>query len=100
MSEIDDILDDLYVSTHGGKIPIAIKGSDDEPDVLDYKHAKQKLNNWAKEEMLKLLPTRPSNELIQMALQNGKPQQAASYNGFAAAIEETRTKINQRFGDK
>lgn len=41
-----------------------------------------------------LLPKKPSNELIQASLQNGKPQQAASYNGFAAAIAQVSAALD------
>lgn len=43
--------------------------------------------------VLAVVPEKPSNELIQLSLQNGKPQQAASYNGYAAAINDVTTAI-------
>lgn len=46
-----------------------------------------------------MIPPAPSNELIQEALQNGKPQQAASYNGFAAAIAEMQRRRKEVFGE-
>jgi hypothetical protein len=50
--------------------------------------------------VIALLPGEPSAELIQMALQNGKPQQAASYNGFKAAVQQTRRNlIGEQLGD-
>lgn len=44
-----------------------------------------------------VIPSRPDNSLIQESLQQGKPQQAASYNGYAAAIDESRKNL---WGDK
>jgi hypothetical protein len=43
---------------------------------------------------LRRLPEKPSNTLIQNALQNGKPQLAASYNGYAAAIQDMKDNLN------
>lgn len=43
-AEVDEILNDLYVSTHGGHIPIARVGSDEEADVLDFRAANQAIN--------------------------------------------------------
>ena len=41
------------------------------------------------------MPEKPSNELIQLLLQNGKPQQAASYNGFSAVIDQVLSILNE-----
>ena len=47
--------------------------------------------------VLAAAPEKPSNELIQQSLQNGKPQQAASYNGYAAAINDCTKALQQLF---
>ena len=45
--------------------------------------------------MLDALPKKIDNKLIELNLQNGKPQQAASYNGFNAAIVQMETAIKK-----
>jgi hypothetical protein len=46
------------------------------------------------------MPEKPIDMLIQEALQQGRPQQAASYNGFAAAIDQATTQLLTALGEE
>lgn len=51
-------------------------------------------------ELLEEGPEKPDIDLIRACLQNGKRQQAASYNGFAAAIDQYTALIKSKMEEK
>lgn len=48
--------------------------------------------------LISKLPEKPSNDLIQMAIRNGKPQSAARLVGYGVAIDDVKAVLDELFG--
>jgi len=103
---LEQILDDIFEKLNGsGAHACYCKRSTDGGCECALKdaflaEAKQALTTLMQSVCEEVIPAKPSNELINQALQNGKPQQAASYNGYAAAVNDMKTNLAQLLNGK